>query len=210
VTRILIADDHDVVRAGLRTILEAHPNWVVVAEAADGKEAIDRAIDTKPDIAVIDYSMPLVNGIEVTRQIHARLPQTEILIFTVQDNETIIEDLLKAGAHGYLLKTDAKRYLIAAIESLATHKPFFTARVSEALLKSYVARGRPAKSILTDRERSVVQLIAEGHTNKVVARLLNISLKTVESHRSAVMHKLDFHSPADLVRYAIRNKIVEP
>jgi DNA-binding NarL/FixJ family response regulator len=209
VTRILIADDHDVVRAGLRTILEAHPNWVVVAEAADGKEAIDRAIDTKPDVAVIDHSMPLLNGIEVTRQIRGKLPQTEVLIFTMHDNETIIEDLLKAGAHGYLLKADAKRYLIAAIESLAVHKPFFTARVSDTLLKSYVARGRQAKSVLTDRERSIVQLIAEGHTNKEIARLLNISLKTVESHRSAVMHKLNFHTSAELVRYAIRNKIVE-
>src|SRR6476620_2263482 len=171
VTRILIADDHDVVRSGLRSVLESHPNWEVVAEAADGTEAIDKAIETRPDVAVIDYSMPLISGIEVTRQIHARLPQTEVLIFTVHDNEEIIEDLLKAGAHGYLLKTDAKRYLIAAIESLAAHKPFFTARVSEALLKSYVARGRQAKSVLTDRERSIVQLIAEGHTNKEIARL---------------------------------------
>ena len=210
VTRILIADDHDVVRLGLRSILEAHPNWEVVAEAADGKEAIDKAIETKPDVAVIDYSMPLINGIEVTRQIHARLPQTEILIFTVHDNEKIIEDLLKAGAHGYLLKTDAKRYLIAAIESLAAHKPFFTSRVSEALLKSFLNRTRHSASTLTDRERAVVQLVAEGHPNKEIARLLNISLKTVESHRAAIMRKLNFHSSAELVRYAIRNKIVEP
>jgi DNA-binding NarL/FixJ family response regulator len=210
VTRILIADDHDVVRSGLRTILEAHPNWEVVAEAADGKEAIDRAIDTKPDVAVIDYSMPLINGVEVTRQIRAKLPRTEVLIFTMHDNETLFEQVLKAGARGYLLKSDAQRYLITAIESLAIHKPFFTARVSEALLQSYVARGKSAKSVLTDRERELVQLVAEGHSNKEIAHLLNISIKTVETHRSAVMHKLNFHTSAELVRYAIRNKIVEP
>ena len=162
VTRILIADDHDVVRSGLRSILEAHPNWEVVAEAADGREAILNAIETKPDVAVVDYSLPLVNGVEVTRQIRARLPRTEVLIFTMQDNERLIEELLKAGARGYLLKSDAARYLVEAIEALAAHRPFFTAKVSEALLHSFRARG----SSLTNRERTVVQLVAEGHTNK--------------------------------------------
>ena len=209
-TRILIADDHDVVRSGLRTILEAHPNWEVVAEAGDGKEAIDKAIETKPDVAVIDYSLPVLNGLEATRQIHARLPGTEILIFTIHDNEKIIEDLLKAGAHGYLLKSDAKRYLIAAIESLEIHKPFFTSSVSEELLKSFLAKSKQTGSSLTNRERSVVQLVAEGHTNKDIARLLNIRLKTVETHRAAVMRKLNLSSSADLVRYAVRNKLVEP
>jgi DNA-binding NarL/FixJ family response regulator len=210
VTRILIADDHEVVRSGLRTILEAHPNWEVVAEAGDGKEAINKAIETKPDVAVVDYSLPLANGVEVTRQIHAQLPGTEVLIFTVHDNEKIIEDLLKAGARGYLQKSDAKRYLIAAIESLASHKPFFTSSVSEALLKSFLAKPKRTGSSLTNRERGVVQLIAEGHTNKEVAHLLDISLKTVEAHRSAIMRKLRLSTAADLVRYAIRNKIVEP
>jgi DNA-binding NarL/FixJ family response regulator len=210
VTRILIADDHDVVRSGLRAILEAHPHWEVVAEAADGKEAIDRAIDTKPDVAVIDYSMPLINGVEVTRQIRVKLPRTEVLIFTMHDNETLFEQVLKAGARGYLLKSDAQRYLITAVESLAIHKPFFTANVSEALLQSYVARGKPAKSVLTDRERELVQLVAEGRPNREIARLLHISIKTVETHRSVVMHKLKLHTSAELVRYAIRNKIVEP
>ena len=179
-TRILIADDHDVVRSGLRSILEAHPNWEVVAEAADGKEAIFKAIETKPDIAVLDYSLPLVNGVEATRQIRVRLPRTEVLIFTMHDNEVLIEELLKAGARGYLLKSDANRYLIAAIESLEIHKPFFTARVSEALLESFLTRTSQMGSTLTNRERGVVQLIAEGHTNKETAELLNISLKTVE------------------------------
>jgi DNA-binding NarL/FixJ family response regulator len=210
VIRILIADDHEVVREGLRAILEAQLNWEVVAEAADGSEAIIKAIETKPDIAVLDYSLPLINGIEATRQIRASLPNTEVLIFTMHDSEVLVQEMLRAGARGYLLKSDAKRYLIGAIESLATHKPFFTPQVSEALLHSFLTRPSRAVSPLSNRERSVVQLIAEGHTNKQIAGVLNISLKTVESHRSAVMHKLDFHSSAALVRYAIRNKLVEP
>ena len=208
-TRILIADDHDVVRSGLRKILEAQRNLEVVAEAADGKEAILKAFETKPDIAVLDYSLPLINGVEATRQIRARLPRTEVLIFTMHENETLIEELVKAGARGYLLKSDARRDLMAAIESLAVHKPYFTTRVSEELLKSFLTDSNRTGSKLTNRERGVVQLIAEGHTNKVVARILNISLKTVETHRGTVMRKLDLSSSADLVRYAIRNRIVE-
>jgi DNA-binding NarL/FixJ family response regulator len=208
--RILIADDHEVVRSGLRKILEAQPNWEVVAEAGDGKDAIHKAAETRPDVAVLDYSLPLVNGIEATRQIRARLPKTEVLIFTMHDNETLIQELLKAGARGYLLKSDAKRHLIGAIESLASHKPFFTAKVSEALLDSFLARPSREGSTLTNRERGVVQLIAEGHTNKQIANILNISLKTVETHRAAIMRKLNLSSSAALVRYAIRNRIVEP
>jgi DNA-binding NarL/FixJ family response regulator len=207
---ILIADDHDVVRSGLRHIIEAQPNWQVVAEAGDGKEAIQKALETKPDVAVIDYSLPLVNGVEATRQIRAALPRTEILIFTMHDNETLIEELIKAGARGYLLKTDAQRYLIGAIEALAVHKPFFTAKVSEALLGTFLSRHARKGSDLTHRERSVVQLIAEGYTNKQIAGLLEISLKTVETHRATIMRKLNFSSSAALVRYAIRNRIVEP
>jgi DNA-binding NarL/FixJ family response regulator len=209
VTRILIADDHDVVRSGLRSILEAQPNWEVVAEAADGKEAILEAIETKPDIAVLDYSLPLVNGIEAMRQIHSLLPRTEGLIFTMHDNDALIEDALKAGARGYLLKSEAKRNLIAAIEALASHKPFFASHVSEALLQSFLTISNRSGSMLTNRQRSVVQLIAEGHTNKQIASLLCISVKTVETHRSAIMRKLDLHSPAALVRYAIRNSLIE-
>jgi DNA-binding NarL/FixJ family response regulator len=208
-TRILIADDHDIVRSGLRTILEAHPNWEVVGEAADGKEAISKAIETQPDVAVLDYSLPLVDGIEVTRQIRARLPRTEILIFTMHDNEMIFQELLKAGARGYLLKSDAKHHLIRAIEALAMHKPFFTGKASELLLHSFRARPGREASTLTDRERGVVQLIAEGHTNKQVANALGIGLKTVETHRATIMRKLNLSSSANLVRYAIRNKLAE-
>ena len=207
--RILIADDHAVVRSGLRTILDAQSNLEVVAEAADGKEAVHKAIETKPDIAVIDYSLPLINGIEVTRQIRAQLPKTEVLIFTMHDNESLIQDVMKVGARGYLLKSDAGRDLISAIEALAVHKPFFTTKVSETLLESYVTAAKAIRSTLTNREVGIVQMIAEGHTNKHIARLLNISLKTVETHRASVMRKLNLSSSADLVRYAIRNNLVE-
>jgi DNA-binding NarL/FixJ family response regulator len=208
--RILIADDHEIVRAGLQNILETQPGWEVVAVASDGREAIQKAADTKPDVAIIDYSLPLINGIEVTRQVRARFPKTEILIFTMHDSDTLIQELLAAGARGYLLKSDATAYLIQAIEALAFHRPFFTPQVSEALLGAFLSKPTPSGTILTSRERQVVQLIAEGHTNKQVARMLNISLKTVETHRAAVMRKLELSSSADLVRYAIRNKMIEP
>jgi len=209
VTRVLIADDHDVVRSGLCAILNAHPRLSVVAEASDGKEAICKAIETKPDVAVVDYSLPIANGIEVTRQIRSRLPKTEVLIFTMHDNETLIEQLLNAGARGYLLKSDASRHLISAIESLALHRPFFSAGISEGLLTSFVSKKPGLGSTLTHRERGVVQLIAEGHTNKQIAKDLDIGLKTVETHRANVMRKLNVSSSAGLVRYAIRNKLIE-
>src|SRR5215472_3799438 len=208
--RILMADDHDVVRSGLRHIVEAQPNWQVVAEAADGKEAVQKALETKPDVAVIDYSLPLINGVEATRQIRAALPHTEVLIFTMHDDETIIKELLKAGARGYLLKTDTQRHLIGAIEALAVHKPFFTTKISEALLESFISRPARERSLLTHRERSIVELVAKGYTNKQIARLLKISVKTVETHRGAIRSKLNLSSPAALIRYAIRNHIAEP
>jgi DNA-binding NarL/FixJ family response regulator len=210
VTRILIADDHEVVRSGLRSILEAQPNWEVVAEATDGKEAILKAIATKPDVAVLDYSLPVFNGVEATRQIRTRVPQTEVLVFTMHESETLMRDLLQAGARGYLLKSDAKQFLITAVQSLAAHKPFFTSRVSETLLESFLTTTEGDRGILTARERTVVQLIAEGRTNKQIAAVLNISLKTVETHRAAAMRKLNLTSTAAVVRYAIRNRLVEP
>jgi DNA-binding NarL/FixJ family response regulator len=206
VTRVLIADDHDVVRSGLRNILEAQPNCAVVAEAADGKEAIAKAIETKPDIAVVDYSMPIINGVEVTRQIRSRLPKTEVLILTMHDSDEVFQ--FGAGARGYVVKADANKHLLAAIEALAAHKPYFTAKISDALLNSFLKKREDASS-LTGREREVVQLVAEGHTNKQIAHLLNISQKTVETHRAAIMRKLKLSSGAELVRYAIRNKLVD-
>jgi len=208
--RILIVGDHDVVRSGLRHVIESQPNWQVVAEAADGKEAVQKALETKPAVGVIDYSLPLINGVDATRQIRSALPQTEVLIFTMHDNATIIQELLKAGARGYLLKTDAQRHLIGAIETLAVHKPFFTTKISEALLDSFISRPARERSLLTHRERSIVELVAKGYTNKQIARLLKISVKTVETHRGAIRSKLNLSSPAALIRYAIRNHIAEP
>ncbi len=210
-TRILIADDHEVVRSGLRAILEAHDGWEVVAEAENGKDAVTKALSSKPDVAIIDYSLPVINGIEATRQIRSRLPDAEILIFTMHDSDILVGALLEAGARAYLLKSDAKPYLVAAVESLVNHKPFFTGRVSEQLLRSYLtalpARG---EGTLTPRERLVVQLISEGHSNKEIGTILNLSVKTIESHRATAMRKLNVTSTAAIVRYAIRNKLVEP
>jgi DNA-binding NarL/FixJ family response regulator len=208
VVRILIADDHEAVRIGLQRIVEDRPNWEIVALASDGKEAIQKAVETTPDVAIIDYSMSLLNGIEVTRQIKARLPKTEVLIFTFHDNEELVTQLLQAGARGYVLKADPTRDLLAAVEALASHKPFFTAQISEALLKSYAARSDQV-AVLTRRQREVVRWVAKGHSNKVIAKMLNISLKTVVKHRATVMRKLNLSSAAALVRYAVRNNIVK-
>lgn len=207
--RLLIADDHDVVRSGLRSILEERQGWSVVAEAADGKQAIAKSISEKPDIAILDYSLPLINGIEATRQIRTRAPTVEVLIFTMHDNDTLLRDLLRAGARGYLLKSDAERHLFAAVEALSAHKTFFTDKASEALLDTFL-RARPKDDVLTHRERGIVQLVAEGLSNKEIASVLNISIKTVETHRAAVMRKLSLTSLAALVRYAVRNRLVEP
>lgn len=207
-TRILIADDHDVVRSGLRAILEAQLGWEVVGEAATGREAIDLALSLKPDVVVMDYGLPLMNGIEVTRNIKTRVPGAEILIFTMHDTDELIRDALEAGARGFLLKSDARRFLIAAVECLAAHKPFFTGKVSDTLLKSFLSSGRASCSVLTDREKSVVQLIAEGLTNKKIADVLSISIKTVETHRASAMRKLQIDTTATLIRYAIKNKMV--
>jgi DNA-binding NarL/FixJ family response regulator len=209
VVRLLIADDHDVVRAGLRRILEARADWTVVAEAADGRRAIAQAIAHKPDVAIVDYSLPLINGVEATRQIRMRVPTVEILIFTMHDNEMILQDLLQAGARGYLLKSDVEQHLYSAVEALAVGRSYFTGRASDRILDAYLMKSK-ADGVLTSRERGIVQLIAEGHSNKAIASVLNISIKTVETHRSNIMHKLNFDSTAALVRYAVRNKLVEP
>jgi DNA-binding NarL/FixJ family response regulator len=211
VTRILIADDHQVVRSGLRAILEKHEGWEVVAEAENGKDAVTLALETAPDVAIIDYSLPFMNGIEVTRQIRARCPATEVLIFTIHDTDALVGDLLEAGARAYLLKSDANQFLIAAVEALADHQPFFTRQVSEHLLNSFLTVNRLRhNSALSPRERLIVQLIAEGHGNKEIGEILNLSPKTIESHRAAAMRKLSLKSTAALIRYAVRNKLVEP
>ena len=203
--RILIADEHDVVRAGLRGHLEAQPSWEVIAEAADGKEAILKAIETKPDVLVLAYSLPVLNGAEVTRQVLAQLPKTEVLIYTMRNVESLMDCLLKAGVRGCVLKSELIGNVIDAVRSVAAHKPYFThmASLDEARRKR-----SGSLSVLTVRERTVVQLMADGNTNKEVARILGISLKTVETHRSNIMKKLQLSSSADLVRYAVRNEII--
>jgi DNA-binding NarL/FixJ family response regulator len=210
--RILLADDHDVVRRGVRSLLEAHPRWQVCGEAANGREAVGLAAKLKPDIAVLDLEMPELNGLEATRQIKRKLPGTEVLIYSMHETEQLIREVLAAGARGYVLKADAGRQLVDAVEALSRHRPFFTARASEALLETFLKSPLAAGegSSLTDREREVVQLLAEGKVNKEVAAALGISVKTVETHRAAVMRKLGMNSIVDLVHYAIRNHLVRP
>jgi DNA-binding NarL/FixJ family response regulator len=204
--RILLADDHDVVRTGLRHILEGHHGWEVAGEAANGREAIDKAVETTPDVVILDYSMPVVNGLEAAKQIRERVPRTEILVFTMYDNETLVEQLLRAGVRGYVLKSDAKADLAQAVEAVAQGKPYFTASVSQR--QATPARGRGSESAdLTRRERDALRLVAEGHSNKQIARLLGIGHKTVETHRHTIKRKLNSHSSAGLVRYAIRHGI---
>lgn len=208
--RILIADDHDVLRGGIRALIEAHDGWQIVAEAADGLSALEAARSTRPDIAVLDHSLPIFNGLDLTHSLRRELPGIEILIFTVHDNEEIIRAFLMAGARGYVLKTDHGRHLVAAIEALSMRKPYFSAAVSETLLERFLNAGPGvALTTLTQRERQIVQLIAEGKINKEIGQLLDISVKTVETHRASVMHKLKLKTTAELVRYAVRNNIVQ-
>lgn len=209
---ILIVDDHIAIRRGVRAILEARNGFEVVAEAGTGAEAILLAASHKPDVAVIDYSMPAMNGSQLARRIREASPRTEVLVYTMHESDALVRDVLGAGARGYLLKSDADQHLIAAVDALARHQPYFTERVSEALLTHYLAHPGESSQLdtLTSREREVVQLVAEGNSSKQVSAALAISLKTVETHRSSAMHKLGLESTAALVRYAVRNKLVEP
>ena len=200
--RILIADDHAVVRSGLRRVLAAQPGWEVVAEAADGRDAIGKARATKPDVAMLDCMMPLLNGVEATRRIRARVPETEVLIFTLHEDERLIEEILRAGARGYVLKSDVSGQLINVVQALAEHKPFFTSSVSETLLASMLTAQMNDGICLIDEERTVVRLIAEGHPNRKVAKVLDIARKTVDSRRTAIMRKLKLPSAAALILYA--------
>jgi DNA-binding NarL/FixJ family response regulator len=209
-TTIMIADDHDVVRRGLRAILEARPTWRVIAEACDGKGAVTSAFRYKPDVAIIDYGLPRLNGIEAARQIRHHLPTTEILIFTMHNSDDILLHALEAGARGFLLKSDADDYVIAAVQALSQHKPFFTGKVSETLIAAFLAASGTARtSVLTMRENSVVQLIAEGRTAREAADLLGVSPKTVEAARAGALRKLNLKTTADLIRYAVRNRLVD-
>lgn len=206
---ILIADDHSVVRKGLRALLDSKRGWKVCAEVSNGREAIAKAKSLKPDVAILDIGMPGLNGVEATRQIRKVSPNTEVLILSAHGSERLVREVIEAGARGYLLKEDADHDLFAAVDALRRHTPFFTAKIAV-----WVARHKKSlqtktpRTRLSPRQRETLQLLAEGKTNKEVATILNISIKTVETHRANIMLKLDLHSVTDLVHYAIRNEIV--
>jgi DNA-binding NarL/FixJ family response regulator len=204
--RILIADDHEVVRSGLRAILEAQEGWQVVAEASNGREAIKLVLQEAPDVAILDYSIPLINGIEVARNIKGRQLGTEILIFTMHDSDVLVREAFQAGARAFLVKSEAKQYLIQAVEALLAHRPYFSGLVSEKMLASFLSSSPP--EILSAREKTIVQLVAEGHSNKEMSKILGLSVKTIEAHRSSAIRKLGVKSTAELVRYAIRNTLI--
>jgi len=207
--RILLVDDHDAVRRGLRAMLESHPGWQVCGEASDGRTAVKLALQLRPNIAVLDLELPDLNGLEATRQIKKELPEVEVLIYTMYETEELIRKVLAAGARGYVLKSDAGQHLIEAVEALSHHKPFLTPVASETVLESFLeSRRREEHSILTNREREIVQLLAEAKGNKEVAAVLCISVKTVETHRATIMRKLGINSIVELVHYAIRNNLV--
>jgi DNA-binding NarL/FixJ family response regulator len=213
--RILIADDHHLVRRGVKALLLGHAGWDVCAEAATGREAVAKAKQLKPDIAILDIGMPELNGLDAAREIRTASPKTKILILSVHRSDQLIREVVDAGIRGYLVKSDAERDLILAVESLANHKPFYTPLVTESILERFNAHASaktvldPLRGRLTPREREVVQLIAEGRNSKDVALSLGISQKTAETHRANIMRKLDIHTVSELVRYALRNEIIE-
>ena len=213
--RVLIADDHEIVRQGLRAILKAQPGIEIVGEAENGRQAVSMTQSLNPQIVVLDLAMPSLNGLEATRQILKASPQTKVLILTMHEADPMIRDVLDAGARGYILKTDAGRDLVSAIEALRRNKTFFTSRVSQMILDGFLKGGKKSENAdtagdrLTSRQREIVQLLAEGKSSKEVAVALNLSVKTAETHRANIMRKLQCHSVSEVVRYAIRNGIIE-
>jgi DNA-binding NarL/FixJ family response regulator len=212
--RLLIADDHEVIRRGIRTLLEAQRGWQVAAEAGNGREAVDKAKEIKPDVAVLDISMPVLNGLEAAKQILKDDLNARILILTVHESDVLIQDVLNTGAKGCVLKSDAARDLVTAVDAICHNKSFFTAKVTQIVTaepsdsnKLDKLRLGPHRK-LTPRQREVVQLLAEGKSNKEVAAALGVSVKTAETHRANIMQRLDYHSITELVRYALRNDII--
>jgi len=213
--RLLIADDHEIVRKGLRSLLESQPGWQVTAEASDGREAVEKAKELKPDITVLDIGMPALNGLEAARQMIKNDARAKILILTMHESDPLIREVLDAGARGYVLKSDAGRDLVTAVNAVRSNKTFFTAKVAQIVLDGYLDK-KPKKqepdaahSRLTPRQREIVQLLAEGKSSKEVAVALGLSVKTAETHRANIMRRLDCHSVSELVRYAVRNNIIE-
>ena len=210
IRRILIVDDHDAIRRGVRELVESKPYYQVVGEAAHGRAALDLVKETSPDITILDYSLPGLNGLDLAHLLKRASPRMEILLYTMHDQEELIMDVLRAGVRGFVLKSDTEQHLIAALDALSINRPYFSNAVSEALLTKFLET-KPTNyaSSLTHREREVVQQIAEGRINKEIAQVLSISVKTVETHRASAMHKLKLRTTADLVRYAVRNNIVQ-
>jgi DNA-binding NarL/FixJ family response regulator len=212
--RIVIADDHEVVRRGIAAQIAARPGWTVVAEATNGRDAVALALDHKPELIVLDLTMPELNGLAAASRILASWPQARILILTVHESEQLVREVLAAGARGYVLKSDAGRILMAALETLLEDGSFFTPKFGQRVLEGYLrnpsATEEHGAGVLSTREREIVQLLAEGKSNKEVAAALGITVKTAETHRSNIMRKAGFGSLAELVRYAIRNRIIEP
>jgi two-component system, NarL family, response regulator NreC len=213
VLRIVVADDHTLFRQGLRRVLQEQPGWEVVAEANDGAEAVRRTLELEPHVAILDIAMARLNGVDATRQIVRRLPEVRVLIVSMYSDEVFVTQALQAGAHGYLLKDSADADLVRAVIDLANGKSFFSPAVSKVVLDDYVrqlaSRGVTDRfDTLSEREREVFQLIAEGHSNKDIAGLLHVSPGTVETHRARIMEKLDVHSAAEIVLYAVRKGVI--
>jgi len=213
--RILVADDHDIVRRGLKQLLTAKPGWEVCAEAKNGREAVALAEQQKPEVVVMDISMPDLNGLEAARQIKKQLPKTEIVILTLHFSDQLVHDIVEAGARGYIMKSDADRDLVAAVEAVSHRRSFFTPKAAEMVLNGFRKRNatpeapQEYRNRLTPREREIVQLLAEGKSSKEVAGALGISVKTAETHRANIMRKLEIHSVSELVLYAVKNQIIE-
>lgn len=212
--RILLADDHELVREGLRRVLARRDDWEICGEAGNGSEALELTRKLQPDLAIVDFAMPEMNGLEVARQILAESSDTEVLLLTMHESDGLVREALAAGVRGFVLKSDAGRELVHAVETLLQHKPAFTGKVAQMVLTGYLnpaeIESGSAQDRLTRREREVVQLLAEGKSSKEAADVLGISVNTAETHRSNVMRKLNLHSVADLVRYAIRNGLAQP
>jgi DNA-binding NarL/FixJ family response regulator len=207
--KILIAEDHSLIRVGLRPMLETRDDLVIAAECASGREALEAARDANPDVAILDYSLPELNGIDLTIELRKMLPDLAVLIYTMHEREDLLIDAVQAGARAIVLKSDTERHLLAAIDSLASGRPHFSGIFCEMMLMQLLDEQLPPEpTALSHREREVVQLVAEGRLNKQIAHILDISVKTIESHRASAMQKLDLKSTADLVRYAIRNNMV--
>jgi DNA-binding NarL/FixJ family response regulator len=214
--RILIADDHQLFRDGVRALLQSHAGWEICGEASTGREAVAKTIELRPDVIILDISMPDLNGADAARRIRMASKNAEILILSVHYSDQLIREIIDAGAHGYVLKTDSDRDLLLAVESLARHKQFFTSKAKRVIKNEFIREGKftnistVLRNPLSSREREIVQLLAEGKNSREVSLSLGISVKTVETHRANIMRKLEIHNVSELVRYAVRNQIIEP